>query len=76
MNGDPELCALLGRCLWNEGDLDRGMKYLVLGERPQELCELIVSDVSDGRARYKSRKQYVCFVFCVCCCAFFSLVLL
>ena len=28
------------------------MKYLVLGERPQELCDLIIQDVSDEKARY------------------------
>lgn len=51
LSGDPGLCGLLGRCLWMEGDLDRGMRYLVLGERPQELCDLIVQDVSDEKAR-------------------------
>lgn len=50
-SGDPGLCALLGRCLWNEGDTERGMRYLVLGERPQELCDLIVQDVPDLGAR-------------------------
>eukprot|EP00752_Nemacystus_decipiens_P002925 g2720.t1 len=51
LSGDPELCGLLGRCLWNEGELDRGTRHLVLGERPQELCDLIVQDVSDVKAR-------------------------
>ncbi|CAN0443178.1 unnamed protein product [Ascophyllum nodosum] len=51
LGGDPGLCALLGRCLWCEGGKDRGMKYLVLGERPQELCNLIIQDVSDEKAR-------------------------
>lgn len=51
-SGDPGLCALLGRCLWNEGDLDRGMRYLVLGERPQELCDLIMQDVKEEKPRY------------------------
>eukprot|EP00903_Cladosiphon_okamuranus_P020155 g18504.t1 len=51
LSGDPELCGLLGRCLWNEGELDRGTRYLVLGERPQELCDLILQDVSVGNAR-------------------------
>lgn len=52
LSGDPELCGLLGRCLWNEGEVDRGTRYLVLGERPQELCDLILQDVSGGKARY------------------------
>ncbi|CBJ48992.1 conserved unknown protein [Ectocarpus siliculosus] len=51
LSGDPGLCGLLGRCLWNEGDLERGTRYLVLGERPQELCDLILQDVSDANAR-------------------------
>lgn len=51
LSGDPRLCALLGRCLWAEGDLERGMRYLVLGERPQELCDLIMQDVPSGKSR-------------------------
>ncbi|CAN0369784.1 unnamed protein product, partial [Ectocarpus sp. 13 AM-2016] len=45
LSGDPGLCGLLGRCLWNEGELDPGTRYLVLGELPQELCDLILQDV-------------------------------
>lgn len=56
LSGDPELCGLLGRCLWNEGELDRGARYLVLGEKPQELCDLILKEVSDGKARYDARR--------------------
>lgn len=52
VNGDPGLCALLGRCLWNEGDMGRGTRYLVLGERPQELSDLIVQDVLESESRY------------------------
>lgn len=57
LSGDPELCGLLGRCLWNEGELDRGTRYLVLGERPQELCDLILQEVPDGKARYVQKNR-------------------
>lgn len=28
------------------------MRYLVLGERPQELCDLILQDLADDKDRY------------------------
>ncbi|CBJ33294.1 conserved unknown protein [Ectocarpus siliculosus] len=51
LRDDSGLCGLVGRCLWNEGELERGTRYHVLGERPQELCDLILQDVSDANAR-------------------------
>lgn len=62
LSGDPGLCGLLGRCLWNEGELDRGTRYLVLGERPYELCDLILQDVPDGKARYDIDRSSVPFL--------------
>lgn len=62
LSGDPALCGLLGRCLWNEGERDRGMRYLVLGERPQELCDLILQDLADDKERYDTHLCLACVV--------------
>ncbi|CAN0518963.1 unnamed protein product, partial [Ectocarpus sp. 12 AP-2014] len=51
LSGDPGLHSLQGRCLWSEGELDRGTRCLVLRELPQELCDLILQDVPDANAR-------------------------
>ncbi|CAM9541298.1 unnamed protein product [Choristocarpus tenellus] len=67
VNGDPGVCALLGRSLWGEKQTEKGTKYLVLGERPGELCDLICqhlpqqsdreSAVTQGMLQFVSREN-------------------
>ncbi|CAM9740728.1 unnamed protein product [Discosporangium mesarthrocarpum] len=57
IHGDPGICTLLGRCFWGEGKGNQGIKYLVLGEKPQELCDILWEKLPKKPERYTPQKK-------------------
>ncbi|CAM9449766.1 unnamed protein product [Phaeothamnion confervicola] len=58
VHGDPELAALLGRALMAQKELDLAVKYLVIGERPEEAVDGIWTALPGrGQARAARERQ-------------------